>query len=161
MDASVFLWLLALVLVFAGLGGLVLPALPGTPLVLAGLIVAAWAEEFTYVGWGTIGVLALLAVLAYAVDLLASALGAKRFGASKRAIFGAALGVLVGVFFGLPGILIGPFVGAVLGELSARRDLQAAGRAGVGAWLGLVVGTAAKFAIAFSMLGLFALVRFL
>jgi uncharacterized protein YqgC (DUF456 family) len=161
MDATILFWILALVLVVAGLAGLVLPGLPGPPLVVAGLVVAAWAEDFAYVGWGTIIVLILLALLAYGVDFVASALGAKRFGASKRAIVGAALGVLVGLFFGLPGILIGPFAGAVLGELSARRDLRAAGRAGVGAWLGMVLGAAAKFAIAFSMLGIFALARFL
>ena len=160
MDATVFFWILAFVLVVAGLAGLVLPGLPGPPLMLAGLVLAAWAEDFAFVGWGTIIVLTLLALLAYGVDFLASALGAKRFGASKRAIVGAALGVLVGLFFGLLGILIGPFVGAVLGELSARRDVRAAGRAGVGAWLGMVLGAAAKFAIAFSMLGIFALARF-
>lgn len=161
MDTSTLLWLLAVVLVVIGLVGLVLPALPGAPLVLAGLVVAAWAEDFAYIGWGTITILALLALLASAVDFLASALGAKRFGASKRAIVGAAIGTLVGLFFGLPGILVGPFLGAVLGELSARRDLHAAGRAGVGAWLGLVLGAAAKFAVAFMMLGVFALARFL
>jgi uncharacterized protein YqgC (DUF456 family) len=161
MDATILFWILALVLVVAGLAGLVLPGLPGPPLVVAGLVVAAWTEDFAYVGWGTIIVLMLLALLAYGVDFVASALGAKRFGASKRAIVGAALGVLVGLFFGLPGILIGPFAGAVLGELSARRDLRAAGRAGLGAWLGMVLGAAAKFAIAFSMLGIFALARFL
>jgi uncharacterized protein YqgC (DUF456 family) len=159
MVVMILLWILAFVLVAAGLAGLVLPGLPGSPLLLAGLIVAAWAEHFAYVGWPTIIILTLLALLAYGVDFLASALGAKRFGASKRAVVGAALGMLVGLLFGLPGILIGPFAGAVLGELSARRDVRAAGRAGLGAWLGMVLGTAAKFAIAFSMLGIFALAR--
>ena len=161
MELTVFLWFLAFVLVVSGLTGLVVPGLPGPPLLLGGLVAAAWAEDFAYVGTGTIAVLTFLAAVAFAIDFIASALGAKHFGASKRAIIGAMLGLFVGLFFGLPGILLGPFLGAVLGELSALRDLQAAGRAGVGAWLGLVVGAVAKFAIAFSMIGIFVLVRFL
>jgi len=161
MDTNILLWLPAVILVITGLAGLVFPALPGVLLLLAGLVVAAWAEDFAYVGWGTISILALFSVFAYGVDFLAGAMGAKRFGASKRAILGAALGGFIGIFFGLPGILLGPFLGSVLGELSVRRDLQAAGRAGVGAWLGLVVGAATKIAIAFTMLGIFALARFL
>lgn len=160
MEIRALLWLPAVILVVAGLVGLVLPVLPGTVLMLAGLVLAAWAENFAFVGWGTISVLALLSVLAIAVDMLAGALGAKQFGASKRAILGAALGAFIGIFFGLPGILVGPFLGAVLGELSVRHNLQAAGRAGIGAWLGLVLGAAAKLAIAFTMLGVFALARF-
>ncbi len=161
MDLTVLLLILAILLVLSGLAGLVIPGLPGPPLLLAGLVVAAWAEDFVYVGGGTIAVLTILAVLAYAVDFIASALGAKRFGAGRRAVIGAVIGLLIGLFFGLPGILLGPFLGALIGELTAGRDLESAGRAGVGAWLGLVVGAVAKFAIAFSMIGIFVLVRFL
>jgi uncharacterized protein YqgC (DUF456 family) len=159
MDATVLLWLLAAVLVVAGLLGLLLPVLPGPPLLFAGLLVAAWAEDFAYVGAGTLAVLAGLALMSYAVDFAATALGAKRFGASKRAVVGAAVGAIVGLFFGLPGVLFGPFIGAVIGELTAQRGLGDAGRAGLGATLGLVLGVAGKLALAFSMLGLFALTR--
>jgi hypothetical protein len=159
MDTTVLLWVLAAILVVAGLVGLLLPVLPGPPLLFAGLLVAAWAEDFAYVGAWTLTALAALALLTYAVDFAATALGAKRFGASKRAVIGAALGAVVGLFFGLPGILLGPFIGAVIGELTAQRGLGEASRAGVGATLGLVLGVAAKLALAFSMLGLFALVR--
>jgi uncharacterized protein len=161
MDATVLLWVLATILVIAGLVGVVIPALPGALLVFAGLVLAAWADDFAYAGAGTIIILAFLTVLAYVMDFLASALGAKRFGASKRAIIGATVGALVGLlFFSLPGILIGPFLGAVLGELSARQDLHAAGRAGAGAVIGIVLGAVAKLVIAFFMLGVFALARF-
>jgi uncharacterized protein YqgC (DUF456 family) len=159
MDATVLLWLLAAILVLAGLVGLLLPVLPGPPLLFAGLLVAAWAEDFAYVGAGTLTVLAALALLSYGVDFVATALGAKRFGASKRAVIGAAVGAVVGLFFGLPGVLFGPFIGAVIGELTAQRGLGEAGRAGMGATLGLVLGVAGKLALAFSMLGLFALMR--
>ena len=100
-------------------------------------------------------------MLNYVLDFVASALGARRFGASGRAIVGATLGALVGIFFGIPGIVLGPFIGAMIGELSVRRDLPGATRAGVGAFIGLVVATAGKLALGFTMIGLFLLVRFL
>lgn len=160
-DPGILLWLAAALLVLVGFAGLVLPILPGAPLLFAGLLLGAWAEDFTYVGTGTLAVLAVLALLTYGVDFFASSFGARRFGASGRAVLGAAIGGVAGLFFGLIGVLLGPFVGAVLGELSVRRDLQAAGRAGLGATLGLALGAAAKLALATSMLGVFLVVRFL
>ena len=160
MAITITLWITAVVLAVLGLAGLVLPALPGAPMLFAGLVLAAWAEGFAYVGVGTLAVLGALAVLTYAVDFLAGAFGAKRFGASKRGMLGALVGAVVGIFFGLPGVLFGPFVGAVLGELSTRRGLGDAGKAGFGATLGLVLGAAVKLALAVSMVGIFAVVRF-
>jgi uncharacterized protein len=161
MTVTILLWILAVALVIAGLAGMLLPALPGAPLLFAGLLVAAWAEDFAYVGMKTLIVLGLLAALSYALDIAATALGARRFGASSRAVTGAALGTVAGLFFGLPGLVLGPFLGAVAGELTARRDLQAAAGAGVGAFLGLLLATAGKLALGFAMLGLFLLIRFL
>ena len=150
---------MAAVVVAVGIVGTVLPALPGSLLVFAGLVLAAWAEGFEYVGWKAIAVLAVMTACTYGADLAAGALGAKRAGASGRAILGAALGMLVGLFFGLPGVILGPFVGAVLGELTVQRHLGHASRVGVGTWLGMVVGVAAKLALVFSMLGVFAIAR--
>jgi uncharacterized protein YqgC (DUF456 family) len=156
-----WLWFaLAALLILLGIAGLLLPALPGTPLLLAGLVLAAWAEGFAYVGWGWLALLGAIAFLGYFIDFAAGAFGAKRFGASKAGMTGALLGGLIGLFFGLPGVLLGPFVGAVAGELLARRGTQAAGRAGFGAALGLALGAAAKLALAFTMIGIFLLVRF-
>lgn len=154
---SAILRAVAVVLVAVGIAGTVLPALPGPVLVLAGLAVGAWADGFTRVGWLTLGLLAVLGGLAYLVDLAAAALGVRRFGASKRAAVGAALGTMAGLFFGLPGLFIGPFAGAVAGEIWARRGLEGAGRAGAGAWVGFLLGALAKLAIVFTMVGLFAL----
>lgn len=159
MLASVLLWVLAGLLIIGGLAGLVFPALPGAPLLFSGLLAAAWAEDFAYVGWRTLAVLACMALLTYVLEFAASAYGARRYGASSQAITGAACGALVGIFFGLPGVLLGPLVGALVGELLAHRGLQAAGRAGIGATLGLAIGVAAKLAVAMSMLGVFLLVR--
>lgn len=153
---SVILWILAILLVAAGLAGTIVPGLPGAPLVLAGLVLAGWIDGFAQTGWLTWTALGLLLAVSLAVDLLASALGAQRFGASPRALLGAAVGAVVGLFFGLPGLILGPFVGAVIGEYSARRNLAQAGRAGVGTFLGLVIGAAAKAALALAMVAVFA-----
>ncbi|ABA89303.1 membrane protein of unknown function DUF456 [Syntrophotalea carbinolica DSM 2380] len=158
---TIVLWSLAGLLVLSGFAGLLLPALPGPPLLFAGLLCAAWAEDFLYVGWRTLALLGVLALLAVVADFIAGAFGARHFGASTRAMAGAAIGALVGLFFGLPGLLLGPFFGAMAGELTARADLQAASRAGIGAVIGLAVGTAAKMALAVAMLGVFLAVRLL
>lgn len=159
-STDILLWVLAVFLVMVGLAGLFLPALPGAVLLFAGLVVAAWADDFAYAGWVTLSFLGVLALLTYPADFLASAFGARRYGASPRAVTGAVIGALVGIFFGLAGVLLGPFLGAVIGEFSAQRHLGKAGRAGFGATVGIVLGTAAKLAIAFTMLGIFAISRF-
>jgi uncharacterized protein YqgC (DUF456 family) len=160
MEAAPFLWILAFVFVVAGLAGVVLPMLPGAPLLFAGLWIAAWAEGFRYVGLWTLVTLGILAVLTYGVDLWATMFGVKRFGASKRAVVGAVIGTMIGLFLGIPGALFGPFIGAVIGELSARRNLHSATRAGLGATIGLALGAALKLALAFAMIAVFVVARF-
>lgn len=160
MDTTILLWVLAASLILTGLAGMVLPLLPGAPLLFLGLVIGAWAEGFTHVGYGTLGVLAGLTLLTYVVDFLSGALGAKRFGASKRAMIGATIGALVGLFMGVMGIIVGPFIGAVIGELTAKRTLSDAGYAGVGTTLGLVVGIAIKLLIGVTMIVIFLVVRF-
>ena len=152
---TVLLWVAGVIRVAVGLLGVVLPALPGTVLIFAGLLLAAWAENFTRVGFGTLALIGAIGAASYGVDFAAAALGTRRLGASRRAMVGAGLGTISGLFFGLPGIILGPFVGAVLGELSAHRDLVRAGRAGVAAWIGFAIGTAVKVGIAFLMIAIF------
>lgn len=160
MLTTVLIFTLALLLVLTGIAGLLFPILPGAPVLFAGLLLAAWSEDFAYVGVKTLLVLALMALLSYAIDFFAAVFGAKHFGASPRALWGAALGALVGIFFGFPGVVLGPFIGAAAGELSVPRSLSQAGRAGVGATLGMLLGMAAKLALAFAMIGVFIVVRF-
>jgi uncharacterized protein YqgC (DUF456 family) len=162
MSTDVLLYLLAGLLVLVGLAGTVLPALPGVPLVFVGLLVAAWTDGFERVSWGWLLLFGVLTLVSMAVDLWASALGAKRVGASRKAIIGAMLGTFGGLFLGPIGLLAGPFVGALAGELLHRRSLHArhlgdAAKIGFGTWLGLLLGVVLKLAIAFAMLGLFAL----
>lgn len=152
---TALLWTLAVVLIAIGLVGIVLPAVPGTMLIFAGLLLGAWADGFTRVGLGTLVVLGLLAAASYGIDFVAAAFGAKRWGASRRAMAGAALGTLLGLMFGLPGLIVGPFLGALLGELTTNRDLVRASRMGMAAWAGFAVGMVAKVAMAFLMIGIF------
>jgi uncharacterized protein len=158
---TIALTILAVVLIVLGIAGTVLPAMPGVPLVFGGLLLAAYADGFHNVGVITLIVLGVLTLIAMTVDYLAAALGAKRVGASGKAIAGAAIGTLVGIFFALPGLILGPFIGAVIGEYIARRNLEQAGRAGIGTWLGLLIGTAVKIAVVFTMLGVFIAAYFL
>ena len=154
MDPNVYL-VLAAIVVIVGLIGTVVPVLPGVLLVFGGLFLAAWAEGFTRVGAVGLTIIGFLAALALVADLVASWLGAKRVGASPAALVGATLGALAGLFFGLPGLVLGPFLGAVAGELFARRDLAQAGKVGFGTWLGLLAAALAKVVLAFLMIATF------
>lgn len=149
-------WLGALLLVILGFVGMVVPALPGPLLVLGGLTLAAWADDFGRVGWVTLLILSGLALLAMVLDMIAGALGAKRYGASRAAITGSLIGAVVGIFFGPLGLLLGPFAGAVAGELLSGRGASQAGLSGWGATLGMLLGTVAKIALGAMMLGVFA-----
>jgi len=156
MDLHSLWYIAAAVLILVGLIGTVVPALPGVPLVFGGMLLAAWADGFQHVGVGTLIVLGVLTVLALAVDFVAGLAGAKRVGASKHALWGAAIGTIVGIFFGIPGLLLGPFVGALIGELIAGGTLQRAANVGAGAWIGFLIGTVLKLGVCFAMLGIFA-----
>jgi uncharacterized protein YqgC (DUF456 family) len=153
---AIVLWVLAALLVAVGIVGTVLPALPGPILVLAGLIVAAWADGFSRVGVFVLLVLAGMTAFAHVIDLYTTAKGAEHFGASRRAAIGAAVGLFFGgLLLQLPGLLIGPFLGAVIGEYTVQRKLMPAGRAGFGAWLGLITGIALKLGLVFGMVAVF------
>jgi len=157
MDLHALWYVLAVVLIIVGFVGTIVPALPGVPLVFAGMFVAAWADGFQHVGvWWLVG-LGVLTLIALAVDFLAGLAGAKRVGASRTALIGAAVGTIVGIFFGIPGLLLGPFLGALIGELVAGGTLKRATGVGVGAWIGFLIGTVLKLGVCFAMLGLFAL----
>jgi uncharacterized protein YqgC (DUF456 family) len=156
----ILLWLAVLALVAIGLAGAVIPALPGMPLLFAGLWLGAWIDGYARVGTTTLIVLGVIVALAMTIDFIASALGAKKVGASPQAIWGSVIGSIVGMFFGLPGIILGPFVGAVLGELSARKNMSQAANVGFATWMGLLFGTLAKLALSLVMLGIFAFAYF-
>ena len=153
---TIVLWVLGVAMVAIGLAGIVLPALPGHMLILGGLIVAAWADGFRHVSGWTLGLIAVIALASYGIDFVSAAVSTRKLGASRRAMAGAAIGTLGGLFFGLPGLIAGPFVGAVIGELTETRDMRQAGRAGLAAAIGFAIGTAVKVAFAFVMIAIFA-----
>lgn len=162
MQAQSLYYFLAVVMVALGLLGTVLPAIPGLPLIFGGMLLAAWAGDFQQIGIATIVVLGVLTLLSLAIDFWATAVGAKRVGASGKAVAGAVLGTVAGLFFGPVGLFAGPFAGALTGELLHRRrlgrgDLGHAARVGFGTWLGIVLGVVLKLTLAFAMIGLFVL----
>ena len=156
MELQTLYYALAVILVLIGMAGVILPALPGLPLVFAGMLLGAWAGGFEQVGWITLVILGALTVLSVAVDFFATVVGAKRVGASRKALLGAVIGTFAGLFFGPIGLFAGPFVGALLGELWHGREIGQAAKVGLGTWLGILLGTVLKLGLAFAMLGLFA-----
>lgn len=155
MDTQILGWLAATLLIVAGIAGTVLPALPGTLFVLAGILLGAWLDDFNRVKPWVLAIIAVLAVIAWVSDYVATVMGAKKAGASTLALVGAAVGTVVGIFMGLIGVLFMPFVGAVIGELIAQRDAKRAARVGLATWLGLLVGTVVKLVLVFMMIGIF------
>lgn len=148
-------WLLTVLLLFLGLLGSVIPGLPGAPLIFAA---AVWHEFFLpqYLSGWTLVLLGLLACLSAVLDLLLSAAGGRRMGATYWGVLGAGLGAAAGIFFGPPGLFGGAVGGAVIAELLlAKQPLKLAAWAGLGAGLGLLVSTAAKAALALFMVGWF------
>ncbi|MCU0773143.1 MAG: DUF456 domain-containing protein [Ideonella sp.] len=175
-SASALWWVLSAALIAIGVAGTVLPALPGVILVWAGILLGAWIDDFQHVSGWTLAIVSVLAVLAWAVDYVAAALGAQRAGASRLAMVGAAIGTVAGLLMGLVGVLFMPLVGAVVGEVLAQRRQRARGgadgvvldppgaatpmhhqalRVGLATWVGLLLGTVAKLVLVFVMIGLF------
>jgi uncharacterized protein YqgC (DUF456 family) len=152
---SYVVWIVGITAMTIGFLGTALPALPGTPLIFIGAFLVAWWNDYTIIGVGPLLLLAFLGAFGFVVDSIASTIGAKRVGASGKAMLGATLGSILGLFFALPGIIIGPFVGAALGQYYHDRSIHMATKVGLGTWLGLLIGTAAKVAIAFAMIATF------
>ncbi|MCW7538494.1 DUF456 family protein [Aquabacterium sp. A7-Y] len=150
-------WVLSVSLMALGVAGTVLPVLPGTLLVLGGIVLGAWIDGFERVSLLSVGVVAALALLAWLTDFVAALLGAKRVGASPQAMVGAALGTVAGIFTGFVGLLFMPLLGAMAGEYLARRDSVRAAHVGLATWVGLLFGTLVKLVLSFVMIGIFVL----
>jgi uncharacterized protein YqgC (DUF456 family) len=149
------LWIIAVLMILVGIAGTVLPALPGVVFVFAGIALAAWIDGFTVISGWTLGVLAVLTVIGFAIDYVAQMISAQRAGATWQGIAGAAAGTVVGVFTGLWGLLFMPLAGAAIGEYISHRDALRAGKVGLATWIGLLVGAVLKLAIVFTMVGIF------
>jgi uncharacterized protein len=150
---SVGLLLAGVVLVVVGLAGLLLPGLPGMLFVFLGAVAVAAADGFERVGFFALVVIALLALTGSVVDYAASVLGARRAGASRWGLIGAVLGLVVGLFFGLPGLILGPGIGAVALEYARDQEFRRAARAGAGVFIGFLFGTVIKYTCACAAIG--------
>ena len=153
--ADVALWLIVGALLLLGLVGAVVPFLPGTPLIVAGALVYAFATGWTPVGAGRLVILAAISLLGYALHHAAGAVGARRAGGSRWALAGALVGGVAGIFLGLPGLLLGPPLGAIAGELLKGGDVRTSVRTGIAAFLGMIAGAAANVALGVIMVSLF------
>ena len=152
---DILLYVIAIALIVVGLVGAIVPTLPGIPLIFGGIWLIAGVDRYRHLGlWWLLGIASIGAV-GLTLDLLAGALGAKRVGASKQAVAGALAGTVIGLFFGLPGLLLGPFVGAVLGEFAAGNSVLRSTQVGVSAWIGLIFGTIIKLVSSLMMVVLF------
>lgn len=152
---NVVVWSSAVLCIVVGFVGTIVPILPGTVMIFAGITLVAWWSDFVIIGVPVLVLTGMLVVLSLAVDFLSSVLGAKRVGASSLALWGATVGSFVGMFFMIPGIVLGPFVGAFIGEYLAQSSASQAAQAGLGTWLGLLVGTVLKVGISMAMIGIF------
>lgn len=155
-------WTITGLLLLIGLLGTVIPLLPGTVLIL---VAAAWhAAAMRWwvhaddpgIGWPGLFILALLVLLSQVLEMVSSALGAKYFGSSRWGAWGALAGGLIGIFFGIAGIFLGPVLGALAAELAiARRELKPAAKSTWGTLLGTVTGLLLKVGIGLVMAGYF------
>jgi uncharacterized protein YqgC (DUF456 family) len=149
-------WLFAIVLMAVGLLGTVLPAVPGAIIILAAAVIhQLMLGSEKSLGWWNVGALVLLTLLSYALELASGYFGAKRFGATRWGAFGAMIGAIAGLFFPFPGLIVGPVMGAIAGELVAGKRLVKAGRAGWGTLLGNLAGMLGKLIIGLVMVSWF------
>lgn len=154
-DMEIALYILAALLILGGLAGNILPALPGIPMIFGGIWLVAAVDSYERLGLWWLLIIGALGIVGIVMDFVAGALGAKRVGASKLALWGAAIGTIVGMFFGIAGLILGPFIGALIGELMSGNSVLRSAHVGVGTWIGLLFGTLVKLVISFVMIGLF------
>ena len=153
-------WIIAFLLVMIGILGTLLPMLPGVPLVFMGLLLGAWIDGFAKVSVLTISIIGAITFLALLVDFVASFITVKRAGASKYALWGAAIGALAGFFMGILGLIVGTILGAAIGELMALKDSSQAAAVGLAAGLGFVIALVVKVVLTMTILAIFAYAYF-
>ena len=162
MDALITygLYAVSFALILVGLAGTVIPALPGIPMIFAGGWLIDYLEDYQFFGWGTLIALGVLTVISLIIDWVSQTMGAQKAGATKLGLTGAFVGTIVGIPFGLVGIFLFPVIGAFVGEMIGHRDMRKAGKVSWATWIGMIAGIAAKLAIAFIMIGIMCVMRF-
>lgn len=136
--------ILGIILLISGILGCVLPVIPGPPLNYLALLLLHFTERYHF-SENFLIIWAVVTVVVYGIDYVIPVWGTKKFGGSKRGVWGSMIGLVVGLFFFPPlGIIIGPFAGAVIGELTAGKDSGAALKSGFGSFVGFLLGTLLK-----------------
>ena len=143
---------LSLLLLLLGVAGTGFPALPGLPFMFAGAWLLAYSSDYQIIGSFSLLVLFLIAALGMAMDFVAGIFGAKYTGASSEALWGAFIGSIAGLFMGLAGLVLGPLLGAAIGEFLDKKNIWLAGKVGIGTLIGFIVGTVAKIGSAIVIL---------
>ena len=143
---EILLIILAFILIIVGIAGSILPVLPGVPLSYIGILLLHFTEKVQFttqflIFW------AAMVILVQVLDYLVPIWGTKKFGGTKRGVWGCAIGMVVGMFFGPWGIVLGPFAGAIIGELSGGKQTQAAIKAGFGSFVGFLFGIVSKLIV--------------
>lgn len=141
---------LAIILMILGIAGCLLPVLPGPPLTYLGLVVLHFTR-FADISKNLFIILAVVAVVVTVIDYVVPIWGTRQFGGSKYGMRGATVGLIIGLFLGPAGIIIGPFIGAVVGELIFKDDIRYALKAGFGSLLGFLTGVGLKLAASLLM----------
>lgn len=148
--------IIVILVMLAGVAGTVLPVLPGTPVIFLAALLYGFYDHFLHVGTGSLIILFILMLFTLLVDYLAGVYGAKKYGATRYGTWGSFIGGIIGViFFQLPGIILGPFIGAFLGELLADHDVERAFKVGIGTLVGMLGGSVIKVITAIIMVTYF------
>lgn len=143
---DIVLIIFAFLCILIGLVGSVLPALPGPPLSYVGMLLLHFTDTVQF-SVTQLVVWAVLVVIVQILDFVIPSIGTKKFGGSSYGVWGCNIGVIIGLFAGPLGIVLGPFLGAVIGEYIKTNNMDVSLRAGFGAFLGFVSGTVIKIAI--------------
>lgn len=154
---DIFLLVLGFILMLVGILGSFLPVLPGPPISWVGLLLLYSTSSIT-MNWTFLGITLAIALIVFGLDYVIPAIGTKKFGGTKAGVIGTTVGLLVALIFpilGPFGIIIWPFVGALVGELLNKADKKTATKAAFGSFLGFLTGTFLKFMVAIVYLGLF------
>ncbi|WP_290373102.1 DUF456 family protein [uncultured Parasutterella sp.] len=150
---DIILWIAAVLLMGAGILGTVIPMIPGLPMIFAGAWLAAFIDHYDKINVWVVVLLGVLMLFGLAVDWIAQTMGAKKAGATKLGIVGSLIGTFVGIFTGLWGLIFMPLLGAAIGEFIDHQDMLRSGKVGFATWLGMIIGTVVKLALAFTMIG--------
>lgn len=150
---DIILWIAAVLLMGVGILGTVIPMIPGLPMIFAGAWLAAFIDHYDKINVWVVVLLGVLMLIGLAIDWIAQTMGAKKAGATKLGIVGSLIGTFVGIFTGLWGLIFMPLLGAAIGEFIDHQDMLRSGKVGFATWLGMIIGTVVKLALAFTMIG--------